>query len=402
MQAAMKTEPLLRFREYVGNWPEVRLHDLLIPTLRAVPKPKDKFLAVGVRSHCRGTFQRESLDPADISMDTLYVVRQGDLIVNITFAWEGAIAIAKAEDDGGLVSHRFPTYVFNEEITGPNFFQHVFIQGRFRYFLKVISPGGAGRNRVLNKKDFLKLAVRLPERPEQEDIAAFLSAVDEKIRQLARKQELLLRYKKGVMRQIFDQRIRFSHESGNDYLAWTEVTIGELGEIVTGKTPDTLNDSLWKGDIPFITPTDIDPEKKYQGESQKTVKRREGMKVLPPGTILFTCIASIGKIGLTTCPSVSNQQINAVIPGEAYDNEFIYYALLNEVPYIKSTRASTTLPIINKREFTSLTISVPQARSEQKKIAAFLCSIDNKIQALNLQIEKTKTFKNGLLQQLFV
>jgi len=154
--------PQLRFPEYSANWSQRLLSDFLIPTLREIEKPKVNYLAIGLRSHCKGTFQKPDSDPSKIAMEKLFRVKENDLIVNITFAWEGAIAIVKENDEGGLVSHRFPTYTFDTNITSHHFFKHQFINKRFRYLLDLISPGGAGRNRVMSKKEFVKLKVPLP------------------------------------------------------------------------------------------------------------------------------------------------------------------------------------------------------------------------------------------------
>ena len=116
----------------------------------------------------KGTFQKPDSDPEAIAMDKLYVVRANDLVVNITFAWEGAIAIAQTEDDGGLVSHRFPTYTFKPDQATHRYFKHIIQLKRFKYMLDIISPGGAGRNRVLSKTEFLKLKWNLPSVKEQE------------------------------------------------------------------------------------------------------------------------------------------------------------------------------------------------------------------------------------------
>ncbi len=78
-----------------------------------------------------------------IDMDVLYQVESGDLIVNITFAWEGAVAIAKNEDAGSFVSHRFPTYRFNEGIVLKDFFRQSYPTEAFKHQLLLISPGGA-------------------------------------------------------------------------------------------------------------------------------------------------------------------------------------------------------------------------------------------------------------------
>ncbi len=83
------------------------------PVVRKVDKPEESYFAVGIRSHFKGTFQRPVEDPRTVNMDSLYRVKENDLILNITFAWEGAIALVKKEDEECYVSHRFPTYEIN-------------------------------------------------------------------------------------------------------------------------------------------------------------------------------------------------------------------------------------------------------------------------------------------------
>jgi type I restriction enzyme, S subunit len=197
----------IRFKADNGSefceWEEKKLEDFLNLTLREVPKPNENYLAIGIRSHCKGTFQKPDSEPEKIAMDKLYVVKENDLIVNITFAWESAIAIVKKEDEGGLVSHRFPTYTFNKDLAIVEFFRYVIIQKKFRLMLDLISPGGAGRNRVMSKKDFLKLKWELPCVEEQNKIANFLSSIDTKIEQTQRQLEQTKEFKKALLQQMF-------------------------------------------------------------------------------------------------------------------------------------------------------------------------------------------------------
>ena len=196
----------IRFKDDDGSefcdWEEYTLNDFLIPALREVEKPKENYLAIGVRSHCKGTFQKPDSEPDKIAMDRLYVLKENDLIVNITFAWESAIAIVKKEDEGGLVSHRFPTYTFDEKISNSKYFQYVIIQKRFRIMLDLISPGGAGRNRVMSKKDFLTLKWELPCIEEQNKIANFLSLIDTKIEHVQKQLESSKDFKKALLQQM--------------------------------------------------------------------------------------------------------------------------------------------------------------------------------------------------------
>jgi type I restriction enzyme S subunit len=197
-----------RLKGFDNPWKVKALSDLLIPITRMVPKPDQTFLALGVRSHGKGTFLKYGFDPTKIEMENLFEVKENDLIVSITFAWEHAVAIAGKEDDGALVSHRFPTFTFNKENAEINFFRHYILQKRFKYLLELISPGGAGRNRVLSKKDFLKLEVKIPSITEQTAIANILETADKEIKLLEEKVEKLKDQKKGLMQVLLTGKKR--------------------------------------------------------------------------------------------------------------------------------------------------------------------------------------------------
>jgi type I restriction enzyme S subunit len=141
-------------------------------------------------------------------MDTLYRIESNDLIVNITFAWEGAIAIASEEDSGGLVSHRFPTYRIREAEADINFFRNLILTKRFVWDLGLISPGGAGRNRVLNQKDFLILKVIVPSVEAQKDIVRTLAAADNELHLWEDYLKALEKQKRGLMQKLLTGEVR--------------------------------------------------------------------------------------------------------------------------------------------------------------------------------------------------
>lgn len=217
--------------------------------------------------------------------------------------------------------------------------------------------------------------------------------------------EALRAHKKGLMQQLFPQegetqpRLRFPEFAGTG--DWSLASLGELADIITGKTPSTTEAELWGGDILFITPTDIADKNKYQRTTARTVVVTKSTKILPVGSIVYTCIASIGKMAITVRPSITNQQINAVVPRKKTPGEFIYYILESLTPWIKTIPASTTLPIINKTDFSKIAIPCPPDRAEQKRIADCLTSLDDLIAAETRKLDTLKTHKKGLMQQLF-
>lgn len=199
----------VRFPEFEEEtWREMRLSGFLKMELRKVPKPTKPYLGLGVRSHGKGTFVKNVDDPDKVMMTYLYRVRYRDLIVSITFAWEGAIALVKAEEEGCLVSHRFPTYTFDERKVDPDFFRHLMLTRWFFHQLRLISPGSAGRNRVMRKNDFLKITISVPSLEEQHRIAATLGACVREIELLTQKCDALQRQKKGLMQRLLTGRVR--------------------------------------------------------------------------------------------------------------------------------------------------------------------------------------------------
>lgn len=198
-----------RFKEFKDHeWMSLRISDFARTTLRPTPKPDKPFKSLGIRSHGKGTFLKQDFEPQKIELTELYEVRENDLIVNITFAWEGAIAIVGSAASGALVSHRFPTYVFDTEKAIPEYFRHVIIQKWFVEKLGLISPGGAGRNRVLSKRDFAKLEVLMPSVEEQRKIAAVLNACDREIDLLQKQLAALKKQKQGLMQKLLTGQIR--------------------------------------------------------------------------------------------------------------------------------------------------------------------------------------------------
>lgn len=197
----------VRFKEFNDKWKKARLDKYIEHISRECDKPSEGYWRLGLRSHGKGAFHQFVDDPTKVAMDKLYKVKANDLIVNITFAWEHAIAIANLDDEDKLVSHRFPTYEFKVNAY-PEYFKYYILQSRFREMLVNISPGGAGRNRVMSKKDFLKLEVLIPSYDEQKRISEVLISADKEIELLEKELEALKLQKKGLMQRLLTGEVR--------------------------------------------------------------------------------------------------------------------------------------------------------------------------------------------------
>jgi len=184
---------------------------------------------------------------------------------------------------------------------------------------------------------------------------------------------------------------------------WKKKSVGDIADVVTGKTPPTSDRTNYGDHLPFVSPADLGIYK-YISKSEKHLSEKGAKKarILPVGTSLFTCIGStIGKVGLTAVDLTTNQQINAAIPKNGSVNkEYLYYALCDIAPRVKRIAGVQAVPIINKTEFENQIIYLPADIPEQKAIAALLSTWDEAIEKTERLIQaKEKRFK-WLLREL--
>lgn len=403
LQKKIKQEvPKFRFPEFSGAWEEKKLGDFLIYEARKVDKPKDFYKAIGIRSHFKGTFQKLNSDPDKIAMDKLFVVEENDFIVNITFAWEGALAIAKKEDSGGFVSHRFPTYTFNKSVTTPDYFRHVFPTKRMKYLLELISPGGAGRNRVLDKKDFLKIKINLPSLLEQQRIANFLESVNGIIDNLSAQKEFLGEYKRGVMQKIFSQEIRFKDDDGKIFPKWEEK---KLEEILKERKEYSTKGKGYPH-ISLTTQGVVPKSERYNRDFLVGDDEVKGYKITRlndlcynPANLKFGVI-SINKLGAGIFSPI---YVTFEIIGQNID--FVGYYLIRDEFINKARRYEQGTVYermaVSPADFVKVKVAFPSL-PEQQKIADFLNSLDKAIEAKQQQITLAENWKKGLMQGLFI
>lgn len=133
---------------------------------------------LGVRSFGRGTFHKPALSAIEVGDKKLFRIEEGDLLFNIVFAWEGAVAVAKAEDMGRVGSHRFLTCVTDKEQAEASFLNFYFQTSEGLAALGEASPGGAGRNRTLSLKNLATLAVPVPPLESQRYFQRLLGKVE--------------------------------------------------------------------------------------------------------------------------------------------------------------------------------------------------------------------------------
>ena len=151
------------FKRTAAGAPRVEMA-LVAPLVRrpVAAKIDAAYPEVGIRSFGNGTFEKPDLPGAQVGMKKLFLIREGDLLFNIVFAWEGAVAVALSRDDGRVGSHRFLTCIADPEHALPAYLRFYFLTKEGLAALGQASPGGAGRNRTLSLDRLARMLVPVP------------------------------------------------------------------------------------------------------------------------------------------------------------------------------------------------------------------------------------------------
>ncbi|HFI0160955.1 TPA: restriction endonuclease subunit S [Streptococcus suis] len=386
----MKTNnniPAYRFQGYTDAWELRKLGEVIEQQIREVDKPDDAYRRLSVRSHAKGTFHQLVEDPSTVAMDKLYIVKADDLIVNITFAWEHAIAVANLYDDGLLVSHRFPTYraKCNSDI---KYLKYLVSQEDFRRKLEFISPGGAGRNRVMNKKDFINLKAVFPSHPEQETIGTFFSNLDQHITLHQRKLDTLKEQKKTYLKLLFPAKgqtkpvLRFRGFEDD----WEEVKLGEVAKMYQPQTI-TGGDLIEEG-IPVFGANG------YIGYYSDCNHVTDQVTISARGEGTGTPNFVKAPVWITGNSMVINVDENKDI-----DKKFLYS---NFLAYdFKKYVSGGAQPQLTRDVLSLVKISIPTL-PEQEVIGTFFQTIDQEIAQVEDKLASLKEMKKTLLRKLFV
>lgn len=187
------------------------------------------------------------------------------------------------------------------------------------------------------------------------------------------------------------------------------VKIGDLGNIITGCTPSKKNPDNYGDYALWIKPTDINPDEKYTRFVEEMFSEKAAhdcrTRIIPAKSICVPCIGTVGtKLTMTPCDCFVNQSINAVIPNENYDNDYIYYLLLNFLPNLKSINKGTASgrEYIAKSAFENIELKVHADLETQRKIGYILSAYDDMIANCKRQIALLEEAAQRLYREWFV
>ena len=348
------------------------------------------------------------------------LVLSGDLLLSNSMSF-GKPVIVKvsrgAIHDGWLL--------LREKLTlDKEYFYYLFSSNFMYSFLSSQASGTTVKN--LNIDKLKNIEIPLPPLKEQGRIAGILDLAFEKIDTSVELLKANLANLDELAQSVLDRTFNplgdsadstestqnpSTHDAQSPYPLpqhWEWKTLGEIGDIITGSTPSKNNPKFYGNDYPLFKPSDLGSGNTIKASNNLSKLGFESARKLPKNTLLVVCIgASIGKIGLSGIIGSCNQQINAIIPSPNVLSKYLFFVCHSKYfqSILKKNASQTTLPIINKTEFSKLEIPLPKDIKEQEQIAMHLDSVFGKIQKLkelyNAQLQDYEELKQSLLTQAF-
>ena len=187
--------------------------------------------------------------------------------------------------------------------------------------------------------------------------------------------------------------------------AWEQRKLGDIADIVGGGTPSTGNQSYWDGDIDWYAPAEI-ADQIYVNSSQKKITglgyENSSAKILPPGTVLFTSRAGIGKTAILTRKGCTNQGFQSIVPyrGEL-DSYFIFSRTEELKRYGELVGAGSTFVEVSGKQMAVMELMMPPTMREQQTIGGFFQQLDHLITLHQRKFEKLTNVKKSMLEKMF-
>lgn len=396
-----KNIPQLRFREFSQSWEEKKLGEIGSFFSGGTPLTSKRSFYSGDIPFIRSGEIHSDMTEMFISEEgfnnsSAKMIEVGDLIYALYGATSGEAGISQIN---GAINQAILCIRTNLD----NRFLLNYLDLNKENILATYIQGGQGN---LSAEIIKSLFIPITELKEQQKIASFLTAVDEKIQALKKKKTVLEQYKKGIVQKLFSQELRFQDDEGNDFPKWEMKKLGEVlieHKLKSSSKEEVYSVSVHKGLINQI---------EHLGRSF-AAENTDNYNLVQPNDIVYTKSPTgdfpfgIIKQSKIQKPVIVSPLYGVFTPeskGLGYLLNVYFESPLNVANYLGSLiqkGAKNTINITNST-FLSKKMNLPISIDEQEKIGDFLFALDEKINRAEKQIQQTQAWKKGLLQKMFV
>ena len=377
--------PKLRFKGFSEPWETVRIGDVYAE--RSERGAEDmELLSVTMNDGVKMRSDIEGKDNSSEDKSNYKIVRAGDMVYNSMRMWQGANGISPWD---GIVSPAYTVLKPRMPISN-GFFAALFKTHRLINEFRKNSQGMTSDTWNLKYPQIETIKTCIPALAEQEKIADFLMALDQRIEKQRTLVEHLKKYKRGVLKAILEQRLRFKRLDGENYPKWESYTISEITDCLDRRrVPITSNERI-RGAYPYYGANGIqDYVADYIFDGEFVLLAEDGGHFNDFATEPIAQYVS-GKIWVNNHAHILQAKCNT---------RFLFYALVHKD--IRNYINNPSRGKLNQEDMQGIVIDVP-CKEEQERIVEFMLKIDQNIEAKLNTLNQLVDFKKGLLQQLFI
>ena len=394
-------KPQLRFPEFTSSWEKKYIKSIANVVGGGTPSTTNDeywngeinwFTPTEIKFNVVSESNRK-ITELGLNNSSATILPKGTILLT-TRATIGEVAIAQEEC---TTNQGFQSLIVNKSNSNQFVFDLIKV-----YRNELYKRANGSTFKEISKKEIEKIKVLIPQLPEQQKIASFLTDVDDKITKLTKKKDLLEQYKKGIMQKIFNQELRFKDDNGNEFPKWEEKKLGSICNYKNGGSFEQYVSNEGVYNLISLNSLDINGKLK---PSHKKVTINDNSLDKGDLVMVLSDVAHGYFLGLTDIVPdntfVLNQRMGALKPKININSYFLKTYINFNQKYFKLMGQGSSQQNLSKGDILKFTVKTPIIE-EQIKIANFLSDIDIKIEVLNTKIENSKAFKKGLLQQMFI
>ena len=396
------TKPTIRFRGFDDEWEQRKLGEVLKERSERA-NGSEELLSVTIGNGVIKQADSDKRNTASDDKSNYKIVRKGDLPYNSMRMWQGAVGNSEYD---GIVSPAYTVLVPTEEANS-KFFMELFKKESTLQIFQRWSQGLTSDTWNLKYPALSTIQFYIPSVFEQTKIADYFIQLDHLITLHQRKCDETKKLKKYMLQKMFPQNgnkvpeIRFKGFTDE----WEQRKLGEIAlQTYGGGTPKTANEEFWKGNIPWIQSSDLIEERLFNVKPRKYISQeaisKSATKLVPQNSIAIVTRVGVGKLAFMPFSYATSQDFLSLSELKI-EPEFAVYALYKMMQLVSNEVQGTSIKGITKDELLAKEILIPDCE-EQKKIGAYLHTLDSLITLHQHKCEEIKKLKKFMLQNMFI
>ena len=414
----LEKRPKLRFPGFDEPWKAAHLSDYFAKNIK---KNTDGAITnVICNSAKQGLIPQRDYFDKDIAnsdnTDGYYIIETNDFVYNprkSTDAPYGPIS-SYNYPEAGIVSPLYLCFRAKQEIN-PLYFEWYFRSSAWHRYIYMSGDSGARHDRVSIKDDiFFAMPINIPSATEQERIALFLNAIEQKIDKQRSLVEALKKYKRGLLNDMFPQedatvpKLRLAGFTGE----WVQHNLGDLMNVTSVKR---IHQSDWTNSgVRFLRARDIVAAAKNEKVSEPLFisqeKYNEYSEIsgkVKKGDLLVTGVGTIGVPMLINSDEPLYFKDGNIIwfkNENIIDGKFFYYSFVSDgiQKFILESAGTGTVGTYTIDSGRKTPVYLPVQREEQIQIGKYFSQLDALIVLHQRKLDILMQCKNGIVQQLFI